>query len=267
METAQPILQVDHVSKVFAPQLTPVLKGLTFKQEPGQFVAVVGPSGCGKTTLLRCIAALAQPDEGAVLHRGQQFDDPPPWLSIVFQDYTRSLFPWLSVRKNVAFGLRDLTKNDRDERVQAALCAVNLEHAADLYPWQLSGGMQQRCALARAIVVQPKLLLLDEPFASVDAQTRIDLQDMVMDICQTMSLSTLLVTHDIDEAVFMADKVVVLSARPTHVVEEIAIDLPRPRDQLATKETPEFLHLRHRVYTLVRQQAQKAAGGNVTEKV
>lgn len=250
-----PILAVDNITKAFPAGATPILNGLTFRQEPGQFVAVVGPSGCGKTTLLRCIASLMQPDAGSVLHRGRHFDDPPPWLSIVFQDYNRSLFPWLSVRKNVAFGLRGAGADDK--RVDEALRAVNLLHAADLYPWQVSGGMQQRCALARSIVVSPNLLLLDEPFASVDAQTRIDLQDMVMEICQTMSLSALLVTHDIDEAVFMADKVVVLSTRPARVVEEIAIDLPRPRDQLATKETPEFLHLRHRVYTLVRQQAKK----------
>src|SRR5581483_9410391 len=185
----------------------------------------------------------------------------------VFQDYNRSLFPWLSVSKNVAFGLRELDKDEKAERVNQALRAVGLEHASDLYPWQLSGGMQQRCALARSIVAQPKLLLLDEPFASVDAQTRIDLQDMVMDICQRMSLSTLLVTHDIEEAVFMADKVVVLSTRPAHVVEEIAVDLPRPRDQLTTKETPEFLRLRHRVYMLVRQQVQKITLEHLPEKV
>ncbi len=260
-----PILIIDSVSKAYS-VAAPILKGLSFKQEPNQFLAVVGPSGCGKTTLLRCIASLMQPDEGAVLHRGRHFAEPPPWLSIVFQDYNRSLFPWLSVRQNAAFGLRGLSRDERDERVRNALKAVHLDHAADLYPWQLSGGMQQRCALARSIVVQPSLLLLDEPFASVDAQTRIDLQDMVMDICRTMSLSALLVTHDIDEAVFMADKVVVLSTRPARVVEEIVIDLPRPRDQLATKETPEFLRLRHHVYTLVRQQAQKNAGA-VTERV
>lgn len=251
----EPILAVENVSKGFNAVGPRILSGMTFRQEPGQFVAVVGPSGCGKTTLLRCIASLMQPDEGEVLHRGQHFDDPPSWLSIVFQDYNRSLFPWLSVRQNVAFGLRGV--DARDDRIMKALQAVNLDHAADLYPWQLSGGMQQRCALARSIVVKPHLLLLDEPFASVDAQTRIDLQDMVMDICRDMALSTLLVTHDIDEAVFMADKVVVLSTRPARVVEEIGVDLPRPRDQLTTKETPDFLHLRHRVYTLVRQQAQK----------
>lgn len=251
----EPILAVENISKAFAAGSPPILNGVSFRQDPGQFVAVVGPSGCGKTTLLRCIASLMQPNEGRVLHRGQHFDGPPSWLSIVFQEYNRSLFPWLSVRQNVAFGLRGA--NGRDERVVTALRAVNLEHAADLYPWQLSGGMQQRCALARSIVVAPHLLLLDEPFASVDAQTRIDLQDMVMDICRSMSLSTLLVTHDIDEAVFMADKVVVLSTRPARVVEEIAVDLPHPRDQLTTKESSEFLRLRHHVYTLVRQQAQK----------
>ncbi|WP_244610665.1 ABC transporter ATP-binding protein [Microvirga pakistanensis] len=251
----QPIICVEGVTKAYN-ESAPILQDVTFKVEPGQFTAVVGPSGCGKTTLLRCIASLMQPDTGSVLHRGQQFKEPPSWLSIVFQDYNRSLFPWLTVRKNVAFGLRD--KNGRAERVLAALRSVGLEHAADLYPWQLSGGMQQRCALARSIVVTPQLLLLDEPFASVDAQTRTDLQDMVMDICRRMSLSALLVTHDIDEAVFMADKVVVLSTRPARVVEEIEINLPRSRDQLSTKESPEFLHLRHRVYTLVRQQAHKS---------
>ncbi|HMN70249.1 MAG TPA: ABC transporter ATP-binding protein [Rhodoblastus sp.] len=254
----EPVLTVDDISKGYS-AATPILERLSFRQEAAQFLAVVGPSGCGKTTLLRCIASLIQPDRGVVLHDGQRFDDPPPWLSIVFQDYNRSLFPWLSIRQNVAFGLPRAGRSEREQRVQDALRAVNLEHAADLFPWQTSGGMQQRCALARSIAARPKLLLLDEPFASVDAQTRIDLQDMVMDICRKMSLSTLLVTHDIDEAVFMADKVVVLSTRPARVVEEIAIDLPRPRDQLITKESPDFLRLRHRVYTLVRQQAQKNA--------
>jgi len=259
METAvsDAVLSVENVTRRYPGASTAVLQGLTFAQKPGEFLALVGPSGCGKTTLLRCCAALMQPDAGQVLHGGEAFSDPPPWLSIVFQDYNRSLFPWLSVRSNVAFGLAHVPKHERDERVNDALAAVHLEHAADLYPWQLSGGMQQRCALARSIVVRPKLLLLDEPFASVDAQTRIDLQDMVMDICRKMSLSTLLVTHDMDEAVFMADKVIVLSTRPARVVEEIMIDLPHPRDQLTTKESPEFLRLRHQVYTLVREQARR----------
>ncbi len=251
-----PILTVDHVTKAYSGAGSAILQGLSFSQSAGEFLAIVGPSGCGKTTLLRCCASLMMPDEGSVQHDGIGSRNPPPWLSVVFQDYNRSLFPWLSVRQNVGFGLANIAKAERDERVEAALLAVNLHHAADLYPWQLSGGMQQRCALARSIVVQPRLLLLDEPFASVDAQTRIDLQDLVMDICQRMSLSALLVTHDIDEAVFMADRVLVLSTRPARVVEEVEIDLPRPRDQLKTKELPEFLRLRHHVYTAVRQQAR-----------
>ena len=256
--TSGPVLRVDHLSKGYFGSVTPVLQGVSFKQESRQFLAIVGPSGCGKTTMLRCCAALLQPDSGTVLHEGKRFRDPPPWLSIVFQDYNRSLFPWLSVRRNVAFGLHKMAATERDGRVLTALRSVNLEHAAELYPWQLSGGMQQRCALARSIVVSPKLLLLDEPFASVDAQTRIDLQDLVMDICRTMELSTLLVTHDVDEAVYMADKVIVLSTRPACVVEEIAIDLPYPREQLATKESAAFLHLRHHVLTSVRREAQKS---------
>jgi NitT/TauT family transport system ATP-binding protein len=150
--------------------------------------------------------------------------------------------------------LQKLEKAERDRRVEQALAAVSLSHAADLYPWQLSGGMQQRTALARSLAASPELLLLDEPFASVDAQTRMDLQDLVMRICQELKLATLLVTHDIDEAVLMADRIVVLSTRPARVVEEIRVALPRPRDQLATKESQEFLKLRHRVFTAVRQE-------------
>lgn len=256
---AAPILAVDHVAKAYSGADAAVLKDLSFTQAPGEFLAIVGPSGCGKTTLLRCCAVLLAPDDGIVQHDGVRHRDPPRWLSVVFQDYSRSLFPWLSVRHNVAFGLGGIDKTERNSRVEAALQAVNLCKAAELYPWQLSGGMQQRCALARSVVMRPRLLLLDEPFASVDAQTRIDLQDLVMDICQEMSISALLVTHDIDEAVYMADRVLVLSTRPAQVVEEIAVDLPRPRDQLNTKELPDFLRLRHRVYTSVRQQARSVA--------
>lgn len=157
---SEQILVMNKVGKAYSAAV-PILRDVSFSQAPGEFVAVVGPSGCGKTTMLRCIAALMQPDQGEVLHLGQQFGDPPPWLSIVFQDYNRSLFPWLSVRQNVGFGLRKIDRRERDERVEQALSAVNLTHAADLYPWQLSGGMQQRCALAGSIVVQPRLLLTD----------------------------------------------------------------------------------------------------------
>ena len=256
MTTATPILSVEALTKGYAKGAVPVLQDARFWQAEGEFLAVVGPSGCGKTTLLRCIAGLVKPDGGRVLHRGAEHANPPPWLSIVFQDYNRSLFPWLSVRRNAGFGLHALDKVERERRVNEALAAVGLSHAAELYPWQLSGGMQQRTALARSIAASPQLLLLDEPFASVDAQTRMDLQDLVMRICQEMKLATLLVTHDIDEAVLMADRIVVLSTRPARVVEDIRVPLPRPRDQLATKESQEFLQLRHHVFTAVRQEVK-----------
>ena len=249
-----PILAVEDISKQYGSAR--ILEGLEFDQKPGEFLSIVGPSGCGKSTLLRCIASLMQPNSGSVRHKGRQFADPPRWLSIVFQDYSRALFPWLTVRQNVAFGLRGISSREKNERVEAAVEAVNLTHAIDLYPWQLSGGMQQRCSLARSIVVRPELLLLDEPFASVDAQTRIDLQDLVIDLSRRLNLSTLLVTHDVEEAVYMSDRIIVLSTRPARVVEEIKVDLPYPRDQLATKETPEFLRLRHQVYTLIRAQSK-----------
>jgi NitT/TauT family transport system ATP-binding protein len=251
-----PILSVEALTKGYVGGAVPVLHDAHFWQAEGEFLAVVGPSGCGKTTLLRCIAGLMKPDGGRVLHRGVEHANPPPWLSIVFQDFNRSLFPWLSVRRNAGFGLHDLAKAERDRRVNEALAAVGLSHAAELYPWQLSGGMQQRTALARSIAASPELLLLDEPFASVDAQTRMDLQDLVMRICQEMKLATLLVTHDIDEAVLMADRIVVLSTRPARVVEDIRVPLARPRDQLTTKESQEFLQLRHRVFTAVRQEVK-----------
>jgi NitT/TauT family transport system ATP-binding protein len=256
MTTTKPILSVEGLTKSYVGGAVPVLHDARFWQAEGEFLAVVGPSGCGKTTLLRCIAGLMKPDDGRVLHRGVEHGSPPPWLSIVFQDYNRSLFPWLSVRRNAGFGLHKLDKAERERRVNEALAAVGLSHAAELYPWQLSGGMQQRTALARSIAASPKLLLLDEPFASVDAQTRMDLQDLVMRICQEMNLATLLVTHDIDEAVLMADRIVVLSTRPARVVEDIRVPLARPRDQLTTKESREFLQLRHRVFTAVRQEVK-----------
>lgn len=250
------LLSVDKISKRYSPDAPLIIDSAAFSIREGEFVAVVGPSGCGKTTLLRCLAGLMAPDTGQVTHEGRPLSGPPEWLSVVFQDYNRSLFPWLTVKQNVTFGLKGRSKAEKEEIAQDVLTAVNLAHAADLYPWELSGGMQQRCALARSMAATPSLLLLDEPFASVDAQTKIDLQDMVMRICEERGLSALLVTHDIDEAVLMADRVVVLSARPARVVEEITVDLPRPRDQLLTKEAPRFLELRHHIFTSVRQQTQ-----------
>lgn len=256
-----PIISVENLRKSFhaGGVEAPVLGGLTFEQAEGEFLVLVGSSGVGKTTLLRLVAGLIRPDAGTIRHRGTEVQKPPPWVSMVFQDYNRSLFPWLSVWRNVAFGLHHLDRTEQRRRVDAALGAVGLGAVADRYPWQLSGGMQQRTALARAIAAEAALLLMDEPFGSVDAQTRIDLQEMVMSIWQRLGISALLVTHDIDEAVLMGDRVLVLSNSPATIVADIPVELPRPRDQLATKELPEFLRLRHRIYTLVRSSARGGA--------
>jgi NitT/TauT family transport system ATP-binding protein len=174
-----------------------------------------------------------------------------PTLQVVFQEYNRSLFPWLSVDRNVRFPLKGVPKAEADERVGDALRVVGLEDFAGHYPWQLSGGMQQRVAIARSVAAQAEILLMDEPFASVDAQTRISLEMMLLELWDRLSISVLFVTHDIEEAILLSDRVLVLSQRPSSVIAEIDVDLPRPRDQLKTKELPRFLELREEIYALV----------------
>jgi NitT/TauT family transport system ATP-binding protein len=223
---------------------------LTFTVAAGTFACVVGPSGCGKTTLLRCIAGLLPPTAGEVAVAGTRVTGPPPGLAVVFQEYGRSLFPWLRVRDNVELPLRSagLPGAARQRLVAEALGAVGLADAHHAYPWQLSGGMQQRVAIARAIAYQPKVLLMDEPFAAVDAQTRADLEDLIRSVWQRLEVTLLFVTHDIDEAVYLGQRVLVLSASPTRVVEDLTIDLPDTRDQLTTRGAPRFTELRARVY-------------------
>jgi len=224
---------------------------VSFAVREGEFVAIVGPSGCGKTTLLRTIAGLLKPSSGEVRFDDQPISKVPDGFGIVFQEYNRSLFPWLSVRKNVEFGLTGLSRKERTVRAVEALERVHLVGVEEQYPWQLSGGMQQRVAIARALATHPRVLLMDEPFASVDAQTRINLELMTAEISAELGLTTLLITHDIDEAIFLADRVLVLSARPSHVLMEVDIDLPRPRDELATKADPRFQHHRRTVYDAI----------------
>ncbi len=222
---------------------------------PGEFVAVVGPSGCGKTTLLMCLAGLYPCDGGTLTFLGRPVHATPPGLSVVFQDYSRSLLPWKSNLENVVFGMRRLTDLSAAARRDAArdlLASVGLSGFQDRYPWQVSGGMQQRVAIARALAARSRLLLLDEPLAAVDAQTRAELQDLLLDLAARYQQSCLLVTHDVDEAVYLADRVVVLSRRPTRVVEEITVPLPKPRDQIATREERHYLDIRHQVLERIR---------------
>jgi NitT/TauT family transport system ATP-binding protein len=227
-----------------------VLQDVNLIVGANEFVAVVGPSGTGKTTLLRCIAGLERPTAGSVSIDGQTIDGPPAKLAMVFQEYGRSLFPWLSVFSNVTLPLRnrkDMTSVERASRAQAALGAVGLSDAARLYPWQLSGGMQQRVAIARAIACEPEVLVMDEPFASVDAETRSNLEDLVLRIRREYSMSVVLVTHDVDESIYMADRVAVVRGKPASIQEVLDIDLPKDRDQVTTKALPQFISLRSHV--------------------
>jgi NitT/TauT family transport system ATP-binding protein len=238
------------------------LADLTFSVGASELVCVVGPSGCGKTTMLRCVAGLLEPTAGEVLLEGARVAGPPPDMAVVFQEYGRSLFPWMTVRANVELPLRakGLPGGRRQELATGALAAVGLADVHGAYPWQLSGGMQQRVAIARAVAYQPHVLLMDEPFAAVDAQTRADLEDLVRAVWRRTGVTIVFVTHDIDEAVYLGQRVLVLSSSPTVVQEELAVDLPDERDQLGTRSDPRFTRLRSHVYAQI-QQAKRAGGG------
>ncbi len=232
-----------------------IFEGLDFTVGKGEFVCIVGPSGVGKSTLLQCLTGLIRPSDGEIVFEGRKVTEPPEGLAIVFQDYSRSLMPWLSVIDNVALPLRSagVKKAERRARAREALVEVGLSDVGPAYPWQLSGGMQQRVAIARALASKPRAIVMDEPFASVDAQTRADLEDLVLRVREHLGLTVILVTHDIDEAVYLADTVLALSGRPARVAAMLPIDLPRPRDQLSTKALPAFADFRAEVYTLIRK--------------
>jgi NitT/TauT family transport system ATP-binding protein len=231
------------------------LADISFTVEAGQFVCVVGPSGCGKTTLLRCLGGLLPPTSGELRVGGNPVTGPPDELAVVFQEYGRSLFPWMRVHENVELPLRakGLPHDQRKALVGQALKEVGLADAATAWPWQLSGGMQQRVAIARALAYQPRVLLMDEPFAAVDAQTRADLEDLVRSVWRHFGVTLLFVTHDIDESVYLGQRVIVLSSSPTVVVEDLTIDLPAERDQLSTRSDPRFVELRSHIYSRIQQ--------------
>jgi NitT/TauT family transport system ATP-binding protein len=253
------VLEIRHLAKSYGD--THAIGDLSFTISEREFVCVVGPSGCGKTTLLKCMSGLLGPSSGEVLLDGRPVTQPPEEMALVFQEYSRSLMPWMSVRNNVAMPLRHkkLDKAERGRLVGEAVEAVGLTPFIDRYPWQLSGGMQQRVAIARALAYQPQILLMDEPFASVDAQTRADLEDLVLEVRERYAVTIVFVTHDIDESVYLSDRVVVLTPSPTTVKEIIDVELPRPRDQVETKELPEFARLRAHVYRLIKRAEAKVA--------
>jgi NitT/TauT family transport system ATP-binding protein len=249
------VLEVTGLTRGYGSHLA--IADVTLQVADGELVTIVGPSGCGKSTLLRCVAGLLPPTSGRVVLDGAVVTRVPDRLAVIFQDYSRSLYPWLTVADNVALPLRRTERRAvRRQSALAALESVGLAGFADRYPWQLSGGMQQRVAIARALACDPVLLLMDEPFGSMDAQMREDLEDLVLRMRAERSITILLVTHDIDESVYTGDRVVVLSHGPGRVVADLPVGLPAPRDQIATKELREFARLRAEVSRLVRASKQ-----------
>lgn len=233
------------------------LRDIDLALDAGSFVAIVGRSGCGKSTLLRLLAGLTPPSDGQLLLDDKPVDGPPARVRCVFQDYVQSLLPWKTIEENVRFGVRhgcEANTSDRDAQLaeaRAALDLVGLSHAIGRYPWEISGGMQQRVAIARALASRPRLLLMDEPFSSVDALSRANLQDTLLKAWTQLRNTIVFVTHDIDEAVYLSDRVIVLDPQGGGVAADVAIEARRPRDPLATREEPEFLQTRREIFRLV----------------
>jgi len=228
----------------------PVIAPIDLEVRAGEFLSIVGPSGCGKSTLLQVIAGLVPPSAGSVFLGGKDVTGEPAHMVYLFQQYSKSLLPWLTVEDNVAFGFRHRTALDGAAlrvRCREYLDMVGLGDFCAYYPWQLSGGMQQRVAIARALSAEPRVLLLDEPFSSVDALTRLELHALILDLWERKRFTAVLVTHDVDEAIFLADRVVLLTHRPARIADIIETEIPRPRTPVETHESPRFLELRHRL--------------------
>lgn len=246
------ILDVNNLSKIFASANGPVtaLEDINFQVHRREFVTVIGPSGCGKSTLIRTLAGLESATSGEVLLEGRPVSQPGPDRGMVFQSYT--LFPWLTVKHNVMFGLRNQgsSRSVAESEAMQWIDLVGLERFADVYPDQLSGGMKQRVAIARALAAKPRILLMDEPFGALDAQTRAKMQAYLLEIWKNIDITILFITHDLDEAIYLADRILVLDAHPGRVNEVIEVPVPRPRvvDQFLESE---FLAARQRLEELI----------------
>lgn len=230
-----------------------VLQDTNLKIARGSFTSLIGPSGCGKSSLLMCLSGLSTPTSGTVEISGRTISAPSEEATYLFQQYSKSVFPWRTVRQNAEFGLEvgGVPKRIRREKSADILERVGLSKFADRYPSELSGGMQQRLAIARALVCEPKVLLMDEPFSAVDALTRAQLQDLVLDIWDEAGLTIIFVTHDVEEAIYLSDRVISLGRDASGIQLDIDIELERPRDQISTRESIEFIAYRHRLLSLV----------------
>jgi NitT/TauT family transport system ATP-binding protein len=218
-----------------------------------EFVCIVGASGCGKTTLLRLMAGLLTPTRGSVRFRGREVTGPDRELAVVFQDYTRALLPWRTVAGNVELALeaRRVPTRDRPAIVRDTLARVGLAERGDAYPVQLSGGMQQRLQIARCMAQAPQVLLMDEPFGALDAMTRQTLQDEVARLCAETGITVVFITHDLEEAIYLGDRVISMDRQPGRLSQTLPIELPRPRNQLTTREDTRFLAYRHTLFNLL----------------
>jgi NitT/TauT family transport system ATP-binding protein len=260
----EPFLRIRGLRKAFAAPggTTLALNGIDLDIARGSFVSIIGPSGCGKSTLLQIAAGLVAPSAGEVRLDGVLVESPPPSAIYVFQQYTRSLFPWKTVERNVAFGLENRERLEREEiaaRTRDLIGLVKLTGFERHYPWQLSGGMQQRVAIARALACRPALLLMDEPFSAVDALTRVGLQELLRSLWRELGLTVIFVTHDVDEGVYLSTRVVALSRAPATIAIDLPIELPYPREQIATRALPQYLDYRARLL------AQLFADEGITE--
>lgn len=252
---AIPLLEIENLGVQYSRQKVElkVIQDLSLSIKEGKFVSIVGPSGCGKTTLLRCIGGLQKPTQGQVKVMGEGISQPINEMTLVFQEYNRSLFPWRTVMRNVMLPVEDkMKKRDAQGLALRLIESVGLIGFENYFPWQLSGGMQQRVAIARALAPDPKIILMDEPFAAVDAQTRMALEDQILKIWHDLKLTVLFVTHDIDEAIYLSQTVIVLNGRPARISEEFQIDLEYPRNQIITRGKEEFASYRSRIYEALR---------------
>jgi ABC-type nitrate/sulfonate/bicarbonate transport system ATPase subunit len=262
VEAGMTALTIDQVSRTFPARRghtpTRALEPINLSVGDNDFVTILGPSGCGKSTLLRIVAGLDRPTSGRVILGGREVIGPGADRGMVFQSYT--LFPWLTVRENIAFGLRErgIPLADRRKIADRFIHQIGLSDFENHWPKQLSGGMQQRTAIARALANDPKILLLDEPFGALDNQTRALMQEMLLEIWERDQKTVLFVTHDIEEAIFLGNRVIVMSARPGRIKAEIAVDLPHPRSY-RIKTTPEFVRLKERLVEEIRTEALKVA--------
>jgi NitT/TauT family transport system ATP-binding protein len=230
-----------------------ILRGMNFSVAAGSFTSFVGPSGCGKTTLLRAMAGLTAPSSGAVYFKERELREPNADIAIVFQDYNRALLPWRTVRGNVALALEAMRvpKREFPERIDELLARTGLAGHADHYPAQLSGGLQQRVQIARALAQEPRVLLMDEPFGALDALTRQRLQDQLLGIWADTKTTIVFITHDLEEAIYLGDRIIVLEANPGRIVADLRVEVPRPRNQLTTREDARFLAVRHELFGLL----------------